>query len=183
MDPPVVRTGALALTLALLVPLVLAGCLGYEETTTAALAPAAEEATAPLRQVALHHEGRIPTMVIACPLVACIAAPSRDGWNATLALAEEGTLASLRVVLTWEASSPAMEELGLEVARGTGESYESLGFVYGPSPLVLELDEPIALDPAQEVRISAAIMSRVPAPVFVTTEQRVSIDGVAWVRA
>lgn len=166
-----------ALLALLLVPLLLAGCLTEATPLDAASAPP-PVAEAAAVQEPLHLEGAIGTFVAACPVVTCVFVPVSDSAFPAVPLEGGRTVTSLVATLTWEATSPATEELGFAFATDDGE-WKEHAYVHGRSPLTIELSEPIDLSADAEHSLAVFVGSLGPAPVFAVLEQPVVIDGVA----
>lgn len=125
----------LALTLAIPLTLLAAGCVNAPDEVDAA--STTEPTSAALTGIATPYtfDGSFGPMIWACPLVTCEGLePSSQRWTE---LDITGNLTALNLTMTWEAAGPHMETLRLGISWGeNGEDYES---VDGASPLLLQL--------------------------------------------
>lgn len=123
-----------ALALAIPLTLIIAGCVNAPDDVEAAATSDDITTNAPT-DTPYAFEGSFGPMLWTCPMVTCTGVePTGQRWSD---LEIKGTLTSLTLTMTWDASGPHMENLRLGIAWGeNGEEYESID---GTSPLVLEL--------------------------------------------
>jgi len=204
---------------AALAALLVAGCMGSPDDATSAstgdgsagetasgavegaasASPTSTDATeaAPPADIVipLQFEGRLPAFVEPCAfaLVAgvCVTLPPTADFQGRFVIDVEGNVTAWTATLTWTPSSPATEQLSFSFHSFNEDfsSFDVHGRAFGPSPLVLEIAEPFALDPALTHRISVSAPSTgagvivAEAGVSAATEQDFVLDGSMTLRA
>lgn len=155
--------------------LALAGCVGgaTDDAVEAAATDGALLTETARTQTPFAEDGALGPGAYVCPLVVCVGGEptSERTWDAPF----EGTLVGLNLTLTWDATTPATEELVLGIGHGAaeGRDYE---LVTGPSPLELTLDG-LNLTASDDVRIFVWMIQPVPV-AGVVTPQEFHVEGV-----
>lgn len=151
--------------------LALAGCVdGATEPLDAAASETALPGTMAI-QTPFAKDGSIAPGAYVCPVVTCVGVePSDRVWDLSFA----GTLVGLNLTLTWEATTPATEELVLGIGHGSADARD-YDMVSGPSPLALALD---GLNLTGEDEVSVFVWMEQPVPVAgLTTPQDFHVEG------
>lgn len=126
-----------------------AGSAPSSETAGEAAAEAANASAAPVvTRVSVDVAGSLPAFVEPCvftPVVGeCQALPPAE-FNNRFEVDAKGNLTHLVLTLEWSAASPSTEELGMSFHSFTDGEFVMHGHAFGPSPLVLEIADPIVL--------------------------------------
>lgn len=165
---------------ALLLMAGLAGCLAEPETP-AAIDDAGHVVSVAPPPLAFSEEGSLALQALACPPVGCIG-PGVGGQERLWETDVAGDLAAVELTMTWEASSPLMEELALGIFT-CGEVCESDAdiiaseYAFGTSPLVLSLAG-FPVGPGETLYVFASPPGRTPLVYSaVTTPQAFLIEG------
>lgn len=123
----------------MLVALVSAGCLSTPANEVdLAAEDAAASASVAQTTIAVAEDGATPLGGGVCLPVGFCYGAARSG-EAVFEQRIDGRLTGAHLTLTWDAATPATEELLLGIAYRSGDSYEWV-FVQGSSPLVLQED-------------------------------------------
>lgn len=114
------------------------GCVSVaEDATPAASTDATASPPALTTTTPIAVEGETAPGGGVCVPVRCVF-PSSPGSNTVFPVGVSGTITNVSLTLTWEAVSPASEELVLGIAY-EGEDGETWEYAAGPSPLTLAL--------------------------------------------
>lgn len=183
----------------LLLALLAAGCLS-EPQPVAPVGDAATVAAAPtptlgvadttpseMVEVPLAFSGRYPTAAYAChAAVSCQGVETGPYENDVEVGGLQGTVTGVDVTMTWTASGPTMEKMGLAamVMYADCEECESVEFAAttGASPLVLKADGlRVPIDPRGVLHVYFFPLNTVdgPIPVEADTETKVEVEGHA----
>lgn len=153
--------------------LALSGCVGaQDDPVEPASTEDAMDSTAPT-ETPFAKDGMIGPAAYVCPLVGCVGGePMSDRtWDAPF----EGTLVAANLTLTWDAMTPATQDLVVGLAHGPADArkYE---LTSGPSPLELTVDG-LTLTKGDDVRVFVWV----PTPLMVaaaSTPQAFHVEGV-----
>lgn len=162
------------LTLAIVSALALAGCVtgAPEEVDAASAQNALAAATPNAASVPFAFDGSFAPGGTVCPVVTCEGVGPGNERIAELEL--KGTLTAVDLVLTWDAATPAMEELRLGVSWGPSDDRE-YEFVDGASPLALAVSD-LAVTADDEPLVWVWVPEKVPF-LYVHTPQDFHVEG------
>lgn len=162
---------AIAATLALL-----AGCVSDDPVESAAVDPTPP--AAPAIDVSFHGETERGAFACASPLGFCYGVASPGSASSSQELVVEGTLVGVDLTMTWDAVTPATQEMIVGIAYGSGSEWKYL-YAYGASPL--RLSETGLAIPGEDVEVVYANAYRCASDACASTAQPFDIEGVLHV--